>query len=89
MRGLPTRHGFVVAARRRTSACAQGDGAAWRGRDTSGGTRDVERLRARRGRGTRPAASAFGVDGVTGKKQIRRWSEGKLINNSKFQKCIL
>ena len=69
MRGRPTRHGFVVAARRRTSACAQGDGAAWRGRDTSGGTRDVERLRTRRGRGTRPAASAFGVDGVTGKTE--------------------
>ena len=69
MRGRPTRHGFVVAARRRTSACAQGDGAAWRGRQASGELETGKGLEARRGRGTRPAASAFGVDGVTGKTE--------------------
>jgi len=59
----------VVAVRHPFSACVQGT--ATRG--------EVERLRekpgtgkglgARRERGTRPAASAFGVDGVTGKTE--------------------
>ena len=58
-----------MAVRRPFSACVQGT--ATRG--------EVERLRekpgtgkglgARRGRGTQPAASAFGVDGVTGKNR--------------------
>ena len=65
------RHGsFVAVARRRpSSVCAQGDGAAWRGREASGEPETGKGLEARRGRGTRPAASAFGADGVTGKNR--------------------
>ena len=59
MRGRPTRHGFVVAARRRTSACAQMDGDAWRCQEASGGHQE-------RGEGwgaarARPVASGLGV----------------------------
>ena len=41
-------HGFVVAARRRTSACAQMDGDAWRFEKLQEGTRGVESAGARR-----------------------------------------
>ena len=48
-RGRSGRHGFVVAARRRTSACAQMDGDAWRFEKLQEGTRGAERAGASSG----------------------------------------
>ena len=82
-------------ARRRRGGSASilgvraGNGDAWRGREASGETRHEERA----GGATRARHAAGGL-GVRrrrrhGEKQRRRWSEGKLINNSKFQNFIL
>ena len=64
-RGRSGRHGFVVAARRRTSACAQMDGDAWQFEKLQEGTRGAERAGARRVAGGLDVQRRTAMNGVS------------------------
>jgi hypothetical protein len=72
---------------RPSSACAQGGGAAWRGRETSGETED------RGGPGARHVADGAGVRRRTPSSrretERERWSEGNLVIKLKFRNSSL
>ena len=78
---------FVAVAHRRPfSACVQGDGAAWRGREASGEPKDGEGWGHSEGaaRGRRRDG-----DAITADNRARRWTEGKIVNKTKFQNSSL
>ena len=71
---------------RPSSACVQGGGAAWRGREASGEPKDGEGWG--RGEGAARGRRRDG-DAVTADNRARRWTEGKIVNKTKFQNSSL
>ena len=71
---------------RPSSMYVQGGGAAWRGREASGEPKDGEGWGHSEGaaRGRRRDG-----DAVTADNRARRWTEGKIVNKTKFQNSSL
>ena len=85
-RGRVAQHGFVVAARRRSSACAHGVAPRGDVAKLQGNTRGAERAGARRV--DDGEATAFDGERRHCRNREGKWSEGKIVNKAKFKTLV-